>query len=87
MNDPHVIAGNGVGGLEIVDTMTRLQRDVSHFVCQVSGGGLMAGHALAIADGFPQARVIGVEPGSADDFSRSLQAGERVRIDKAKQHL
>lgn len=86
-DDPHVIAGNGVGGLEIVDTMTRLQLNVSHFVCQVSGGGLMAGHALAIADGFPQARVIGVGPASVDDFSRSLQAGERVRIDKVKQHL
>jgi len=79
-NDRFVIAGNGVGGLEIVEELKRQQRDVSHFFCQVSGGGLMAGHALAIADGFPQAQIIGVEPSGADDFAQSLTAGERVRL-------
>ena len=54
---------------------------MSHFVCQVSGGGLMAGHALAVADGFPAASVIGVEPTEANDFQLSLQAGERVRLE------
>ena len=81
-NDPHVIAGNGVGGLEIVDALKADGRDVSHFFCQVSGGGLMAGHALAIADGFPDARIIGVEPEGATDFQQSLAAGERVIIKK-----
>jgi threonine dehydratase len=42
----------------------------------------MAGHALAIADGYPQARIIGVEPDGAADFRQSLQAGKRVRLDK-----
>jgi threonine dehydratase len=42
----------------------------------------MAGQALAIADGFPAARVVGVEPDGADDFRRSLAAGQRVRIDR-----
>jgi len=41
----------------------------------------MAGHALAIADGFPQAQIVGVEPDTADDFRQSLEAGTRVRID------
>ncbi|QDV10833.1 L-threonine dehydratase catabolic TdcB [Rosistilla oblonga] len=81
-DDPHVIAGNGVGGLQIVEELKRQQRGVSDFVCQVSGGGLMAGHALAIADGFPQARIIGVEPEGADDFRQSLAAGERVRVER-----
>ena len=81
-DDPHVIAGNGVGGLEIVEALTQQERDVSHFICPVSGGGLMAGHALAIADGYPQARIIGVEPDGADDFRQSLQADKRVRLDK-----
>jgi threo-3-hydroxy-L-aspartate ammonia-lyase len=83
-DDPDVIAGNGVGGLEIVDELRRQGRTLSHFFCQVSGGGLMAGHALAIADGFPSARIIGVEPEGADDFGQSLKAGERVRIDRPK---
>lgn len=81
-DDPHVIAGNGVGGLEIVLDLSREGRRVSHFFCPVSGGGLMAGHALGIADGFPQARIIGVEPDGADDFRQSLAAGERVRIER-----
>jgi threonine dehydratase len=81
-NDPDVIAGNGVGGLEIVRVLRDEGRGVSHFFCPVSGGGLMAGHALAIADEFPDARIIGVEPDGADDFRRSLEAGTRTRLDR-----
>lgn len=81
-DDRYVIAGNGVGGLEIVDELKSMQRSVSTFACQVSGGGLMAGHALAIADGFPEAKIVGVEPEEADDFCQSLQAGQRVRLPK-----
>jgi threonine dehydratase len=81
-DDPHVIAGNGVGALEIVRELQRVGRAVSHFFCPVSGGGLMAGQALAIAEGFPGARIIGVEPAGADDFRQSLAAGKRIRIDR-----
>ncbi|MCG6156818.1 threonine ammonia-lyase [Rubinisphaera margarita] len=83
-DDPYVIAGNGVGGLEIVDELRRQERTLSHFLCPVSGGGLMAGLALAIADGCPDAAIIGVEPSEADDFNRSLAAGKRVRLDRPK---
>ena len=79
-DDNNVIAGNGVGGLEIVDELKRQGRSVSHFLCPISGGGLMAGHSLAIADGFPNAEIIGVEPDTADDFAQSLQAGERISL-------
>jgi threonine dehydratase len=81
-DDTHVIAGNGVGGLEIAHELKREGREVSHFFCPVSGGGLMAGHAIAIADGFPAARIVGVEPEGADDFRQSLVAGERIRVDR-----
>jgi threonine dehydratase len=81
-DDPHVIAGNGVGGLEIVEELRGQQRGVSQFLCAVSGGGLMAGHLLAIANGFPDAQSIAVEPAGADDFCRSLKAGRRVRIER-----
>ncbi|MCA8999045.1 MAG: pyridoxal-phosphate dependent enzyme [Planctomycetaceae bacterium] len=79
-DDADVIAGNGVGGLEIVQELQRQGREVSHFFCQVSGGGLMAGHALSIAHGFPEARIVGVEPSGADDFRQSLAANDRVRL-------
>jgi threo-3-hydroxy-L-aspartate ammonia-lyase len=79
-DDPHVIAGNGVGALEVVRELQREGRTVSHFFCPVSGGGLMAGQALAIHDGFPHAQIIGVEPAGADDFRQSLAADRRVRL-------
>lgn len=81
-DDPYVIAGNGVGGLEIVEELKRNGRRISHFVCAVSGGGLMAGHALAIAHGFPDAKIIGVEPDQADDFRQSRIQQRRVRLPK-----
>lgn len=80
-DDNHVIAGNGVGGLEIAQELKQQKRCISHFFCQVSGGGLMAGHALSIAEHFPEAHIIGVEPDTADDFRQSLIAGERIRMD------
>lgn len=80
-DDPHVIAGNGVGGLEIVRELQAADRRISHFFCPVSGGGLMAGQALAVADGFPDAEIIGVEPDGADDFRRSLVEHRRVRLE------
>lgn len=83
-DDPHVIAGNGVGGLEITEELRRHGRNVSQFLCQVSGGGLMAGHAIAIAAGFPEAEIIGVEPTEADDFGRSLVAQKRTRLERPK---
>lgn len=81
-DDPHVIAGNGVGALEMVRDLQRGGRDVSHFFCPVSGGGLMAGQALAVADGFPDCRIIGVEPAGANDFCQSLAAGKRLRVER-----
>ena len=80
-DDPAVIAGNGVGGLEIVADLRRQGRTLSHFICPVSGGGLMAGHALAINEAFPEAAIIGVEPAEAADFCQSLDAGHRVRLE------
>ncbi len=83
-DDNDVIAGNGAGGLEIVRELQKNDRQLSHFICPVSGGGLMAGHALAIGHGFPDAKIVGVEPDGADDFRQSLAAGRRVKIEHPK---
>lgn len=81
-DDADVIVGNGVGGLEIVRELRAQGRELSHLFCQVSGGGLMAGHALGIVDSFPHARIIAVEPEGAADFCESLDTGQRVRNEK-----
>ncbi len=81
-DDPFVIAGNGVGGLETTEQLQHEGRKLSHFFCPVSGGGLMAGQALAIHHRFPEAQIIGIEPSGADDFRQSLAAGKRVRVER-----
>jgi len=81
-DDPWVIAGNGVGGLEIGAELARLGRRIGRLYCAVSGGGLMAGHALAIHHVAPAAEIVGVEPAGADDFARSLRAGRRERLER-----
>ena len=47
----------------------------------MSGGGLISGCATAASALCPGVEVIGVEPETADDTRRSLEAGERIRID------
>jgi threonine dehydratase len=47
----------------------------------VSGGGLIAGCAIAAKALYPPARVVGVEPEAGDDYRRSLVAGHRIRIE------
>jgi len=59
-NDPHVIAGTGTIGLEILDQM----RDVDTVVVPIGGGGLISGIALTLKTLKPSIRVIGVNMAS-----------------------
>jgi threonine dehydratase len=76
-DDEHVMAGQGTAALELIDDAGPL--DVL-LVC-VGGGGLIAGCATAAKALLGDVRVVGVEPEAGDDVRRSLEAGERVRID------
>lgn len=76
-DDPLVMAGQGTVAMELIEDVGEL--DV--LVCPVSGGGLIAGCATAATALSPSIRVIGVEPEAGDDTRRSLEAGERIRID------
>jgi threo-3-hydroxy-L-aspartate ammonia-lyase len=76
-DDPLVIAGQGTAALELLDEVGPL--DV--LLVPVSGGGLIAGSAVATTDLAPGIRVVGVEPEAGDDTRRSLEAGRRIGID------
>jgi threonine dehydratase len=76
-DDPHVIAGQGTAGLELVQDAGPLDL----LVAPVGGGGLIAGCALAVQEANPATRVVGVEPEAADDTRRSLAVGNRVSIE------
>jgi threonine dehydratase len=76
-DDPLVIAGQGTAALELVDDAGELDL----LLVPVSGGGLVAGSAIAVKALCPDARVIGIEPQAGDDYRRSLEAGRRIAIE------
>lgn len=75
--DPMVMAGQGTAALELIEDVERLDA----LLVPVGGGGLIAGCATAAKGLLPDVRVIGVEPETADDTRRSLEAGQRERVD------
>ncbi len=76
-DDPLVIAGQATAALELVEQAGELDL----LLAPVSGGGLVAGCAIAVKALCPSARVIGVEPEAADDYRRSLAADRRIAIE------
>lgn len=74
-DDPEVAAGQGTAALELWQDAGGFDR----FYCPVSGGGLIAGCATALAD-LGRVEIVGVEPVSGDDTRRSLAAGRRVAV-------
>ena len=70
-DDPAVIAGQGTIGLEIAEDLPR----VATVLVPLSGGGLMAGVATALARHAPAARPIGVAMRRAPIMAMSLEAG------------
>jgi len=72
-DDPHIVAGQGTAGLEIIE---QLGRSPPLIVTPCGGGGLAAGLALAV----PDAAIIIAEPEGWDDMARSLELGELVSV-------
>ena len=76
-DDPHIVAGQGTAGLEILEQLNEAEAPPpAQILVNCSGGGLAAGIALACAD----ARIILVEPEGWDDMRRSLEQGEIVPV-------
>jgi threonine dehydratase len=78
-NDPLVIAGQGTVGLEIADDFSSLGLAPDIVVVPASGGGLVAGVALAVTTRFASAAIYAAEPQGFDDYARSLKSGKRER--------
>jgi threonine dehydratase len=86
-DDPHVIAGQGTLGREVVEQAEELGVALDAFAVPISGGGLTAGCCLALEAWSPATQVWGVEPEGFDDTRRSLEAGERVRNDPSARSI
>jgi threonine dehydratase len=76
-DDPYVIAGQGTAGREIVEGLERLGLKPDIVVVGASGGGLIAGIALAIKSRVPGAKFYSAEPEGFDDTARSFKSGRR----------
>jgi threonine dehydratase len=77
-DDPFVIAGQGTTGLEIARQAQAAGIAVDAVAACASGGGLVAGIALAMERLSPSTAVHVCEPADFDDHARSLAAGERL---------
>ncbi len=78
-DDPQVIAGQGVLGLELLSQVPFMER----VVVPVGGGGLISGVAIAIKSARPEVRIVGVQVEGCAPFAASLAAGEPVAVDSA----
>ena len=72
-DDPHIVAGQGTVGIEILEQMLEAPRRI---IVPCGGGGLASGIALAC----PDAEIAIVEPEGWDDMRRSLELGEIVPV-------
>ncbi len=77
-DDPDVIAGQGTVGLEL---LSQVKAEAYTVFVPVGGGGLIAGVAAFLKALKPGVRVVGVEPDDSDAMTRSVRAGERVRLE------
>jgi len=76
-DDPHVIAGQGTVGLEIIAQCSERGLTADAIVAPGGGGGLVAGISLAAKALSPATQVYVAEPSGFDDHGRSLASGRR----------
>ncbi|MFN3521805.1 MAG: threonine/serine dehydratase [Phenylobacterium sp.] len=86
-DDPHIIAGQGTVGLELVRQAQDLGAELDVVVTPIGGGGLMGGVATAVKALSPGTALVGAEPEGYDDTLRSLQAGRRLTLKPAVRTL
>jgi threonine dehydratase len=82
-DDSDVLAGNGTVGLNLMTQVASLGAALDTVIIPCSGGGLLTGSALAIHAYRPEAAIYAAEPSGWDDYTQSLQQGERIRLTQA----
>jgi threonine dehydratase len=75
-DDPVIIAGQGTIGLELLEELP----EIDTVVVPLSGGGLMAGIALALKSASTAIRTIGVSMDRAPVMYHSLRAGKPIEM-------
>ncbi|MEO8287072.1 MAG: threonine/serine dehydratase [Chloroflexota bacterium] len=81
-DDPHIIAGQGTVGLEVMDDLPDIATAAAAVVVPIGGGGLISGIATAVKGRNPAVRVFGVEPEGAPTMFNSLAAGHATHLER-----
>jgi threonine dehydratase len=71
-DDPHIIAGQGTVGLEILEDVP----DLDTLIAPIGGGGLIAGVATALTAAKQPIDIIGVEAALYPSMAQALKGGE-----------
>jgi threonine dehydratase len=79
-DDFHIMAGQGTVGLEAAEQLAEMGIEADLLVTPASGGGLMAGIALAFTERSPTTELYVAEPEGYDDHARSLETGRPTPI-------
>jgi threonine dehydratase len=77
-DDPHVIAGQGTIGIELLEDLP----EIDCVIVPLSGGGLMGGIALALKSASANIHVIGVSMERGPAMLESVRAGRSVAVDE-----
>jgi threonine dehydratase len=78
-DDSHVIAGQGVIGLEIIEQLP----DVDEIYVPIGGGGLAAGIIMAVKEKHPNVKIIGVESNAYPAMKKSLETNSLQTVNGA----
>ena len=76
-DDPHIISGQGVIGLEILEQLP----DVDEIYVPIGGGGLAAGIITAVKEKKPDVKIIGVESSVFPAMKSSIESGKLQTIE------
>jgi len=79
-DDPEIISGQGVIGLEILEQMP----DVEEVYVPIGGGGLAAGVLIAIKTTHPNVKVIGIQSRSFPSMYESWKKGSITSVDGSR---
>jgi threonine dehydratase len=80
-DDPHIIAGQGTLGRELLQDVQADGEGLDALLICCGGGGLTAGCGLAARALSPATALYCVEPAGYDDHARSLRTGQRELAD------
>lgn len=81
---PLTTLGTATLGYEFAQQAAAIGAPLDALIVPIGGGGLCAGMAAAVKQGWPTCEVYGVEPEGADTMYRSFRSGQTETLDKVR---